>query len=144
MSENTPFKVILFRGRRTAQIASELEALLTYPPERVVVVASKGDRMREDSDVLPGATPYGDVLIIANGGTTAPMAAVVARLAYRAGVSSGLADEYNRDARSTEDRESPEVQIWDLQRDGADLLWAEEARGDDGYRRPRSVWIGGA
>lgn len=79
-------KVIFFRGRNTAGIIEDARA--AGIDGEFVIVCRDGDALAEPGDIPVSEfkiEPSDDIIVVANGGTTAQAAPVIAKAAYLAG-----------------------------------------------------------
>lgn len=77
-------KVIFFRGRNTKGIIEDARA--AGIDGEFIVVCRDGDALAEPGDIpVSDFEPGDDIIIVANGGTTAQAAPVIAKAAYLAG-----------------------------------------------------------
>ena len=74
--------VVTFRGRNTVDILEDAKRFgILDDDDRVIVVCRKNDQLAQTGDVLQ--VPYslaGDVVLVANGGTTAQLVPAMLRL----------------------------------------------------------------
>ena len=96
--------VVLFRGRNTTGILSDARRLgVVADDDRIVVVCRENDALAEEGDVTVPPMPKADdqLIVVANGGTTAQAAPYLFALGGTTGGS---------------------VKVIDLQRDGVAVL----------------------
>ena len=95
--------VVLFRGRNTTGILSDARRLgVVADDDRVVVICRENDALAEEGDVTvpPMPKPDDQLIVVANGGTTAQAAPYL----FALGGATGC------------------VRVVDLQRDGVTVL----------------------
>ena len=121
-------KIIFFRGRNTAAIMNDARKAGLIPDDaKVVIICRDDDRLAEPGDIQAGRMksreqcfmPGDDWTIVANGGTSAQLAPLLADACFTAGQ---MADK-NRQTVDENEFYKFRLRIVDVQKENARELW---------------------
>lgn len=118
-------QLVVFRGRNTAAIVQDaISAGLVPTDHQLVVVCRLGDAMAEPGDISPGQFQIGDgeIVVVANGGTSAQLVPLVVALAQCALGMDLRSDDLTQDRLQRGPARGFSWRVYDVQRDGCTWL----------------------
>jgi hypothetical protein len=114
--------IIFFRGRNTDAIIADATASgIVQAGDAVCIICRKDDKMAEAGDIesLPPLPESAHVVVVANGGTTAQLVPIIARLvAMTFSLGSCQGESYPAAVGK--------LRIVDVQPDGVMVLWVKD------------------